>query len=1125
MNAKYREYQQLNLPSIEQEILVKWAEKQAFEKSVSLSEGATPFVFYEGPPSANGMPGIHHVISRTLKDLVCRYKTMKGFQVKRKGGWDTHGLPIELGVEKELGITKEDIGKKISVEEYNQKCREAVLRYKDKWDDITRKMGYWVDLNDPYITFKNEYIETLWWLLSELYKKGLLYESVSIQPYSPAAGTGLSSHELNQPGTYKDVKDTSAVAMFKAVKNEKSEFLFQSLAKVSPNGGDLEGAEVFFLAWTTTPWTLPSNLGLTVGGNIDYVLVKTFNPYLHNEINIVIAKALLGKYFKEENENADFAEYKNDGKNLPYKIIAGFKGNKIEGCEYEQLLPFEANSPKVIDEITPGAKPFRVLVDTFVTTEDGTGIVHTAPAFGADDFKVGKKYNIGILTMVDREGKFVDGLGEFSNRYVKNYKDQKDYVDVNVDIAVKLKKENRAFKVEKYEHSYPHCWRTDKPVLYYPLDAWFIKTTAIKDRMVELNKTINWKPKSTGEGRFGNWLENMVDWNLSRSRFWGTPLPIWKTEDGEEEICIGSIDELNTGIRKANEVLGGDVNKHYLHEGILDLHKPYVDEIILVSKSGKPMKRVPDLIDVWFDSGAMPYAQWHFPFENKETFKQSFPADFICEGVDQTRGWFYTLHAIAALVFDSVAFKTCVSNGLVLDKSGNKMSKRLGNVVDPFKTIETFGADATRWYLVTNASPWDNMKFDLDGIKEVQRKFFGTLYNTYQFFSLYANVDGFSFKEKYVPLAERPEIDRWILSSLNTVVKKANEFMDDYEPTQAGRVVEDFVDEHLSNWYVRLCRRRFWKGEYEHDKVCAYQTLYECLETVLRLIAPISPFFSDAIFSNLNAITGRFKVESIHHADFPVADEKVIDTSLEERMQLAQDASSLILSLRKKQNIKVRQPLQKVLIPVLNASMKEQLKKVEDLVKAEVNVKEIDYLNPDNTFISKKIKPNFVALGKKLGPKMKTVSGLLGQFDQDQIRKLEKDGQYNLLVDGDDLILQTSDVEITSEDIPGWLVANKGQLTVALDVTISEALEHEGNAREFVNRIQKIRKDSGFELTDRIEVQVAAENGLKNSLAQFKDYICAEILADKLEFLTENNSGIEIEVNDIQLKVIVSKKA
>src|SRR4030095_13157312 len=1048
MGVKYREFSQLNLPSIEKEILEKWKAEKAFEKSVALREGATPFVFYEGPPSANGMPGIHHVISRTLKDLVCRYKTMKGFQVKRKGGWDTHGLPIELGVEKELGITKEDIGKKISVEDYNKKCREAVLRYKDKWDDITRKMGYWVDLDDPYITYKNEYIETVWWLLNELYKKGLLYESVSIQPYSPAAGTGLSSHELNMPGTYKDVKDTSAVAMLKTVENEKSKFLFDA-AKTD---------EVFFLAWTTTPWTLPANLGLTVGPNIDYVLVKTINPYLHNELNIVLAKSLLGKYFKPEQENADFAEYKNDGKNLPYKILSEFKGSKIEGCEYEQLLPFEGNSLESIRALTPDAKPFRVLVGDFVTTEDGTGIVHTAPDFGADDFRVGQKYNLGFFTgineyckleklvLVDREGKFVDGLGEFSNRYVKNYKDQKDYVDVNVDIAVKLKKENRAFKVEKYEHSYPHCWRTDKPVLYYPLDAWFIKTTAIKDRMVELNKTINWKPKSTGEGRFGNWLENMVDWNLSRSRFWGTPLPIWKTEDEQEEICIGSLEELSSEIEKAKHLNKSEIVNR---KSEIDLHKPYVDEIILISKSGKPMKRVPDLIDVWFDSGAMPYAQWHFPFENKETFKQSFPADFIAEGVDQTRGWFYTLHAIAALVFDSVAFKTCVSNGLVLDKNGNKMSKRLGNVVDPFKTIETFGADATSWYVVTNASPWDNMKFDLDGIKEVQRKFFGTLYNTYQFFSLYANVDGFAFKEKYVPLAERPEIDRWILSSLNTVVKKVNEFMDDYEPTQAGRVVEDFVDEHLSNWYVRLCRRRFWKGEYEHDKVCAYQTLYECLETVLRLIAPISPFFSDAIFGNLNAITGRFKVESIHHANFPVADEKVIDISLEERMQLAQDASSLILSLRKKHNIKVRQPLQKVLIPVLNASMKEQLKKVEDLVKAEVNVKEIDYLNPDNTFISKKIKPNFVALGKKLGPKMKTVSGLLSQFDQDQIRKLEKDGQYNLLVDGEDLILQTTDVEITSEDIPGWLVASKGQLTVALDVTLSEELEHEGNAREF----------------------------------------------------------------------------
>ncbi|HUR66965.1 MAG TPA: isoleucine--tRNA ligase [Chitinophagaceae bacterium] len=1158
MSVKYHEFTGLNLPAFEQEMLARWTETQAFEQSVSLREGATPFVFYEGPPSANGMPGIHHVISRTLKDLVCRYKTMKGFQVKRKGGWDTHGLPIELGVEKELGITKEDIGKKISVEEYNKKCREAVLRYKDKWDDITRKMGYWVDLDDPYITYHNEYIETVWWLLSELYKKGLLYESVSIQPYSPAAGTGLSSHELNQPGTYKDVKDTSAVAMFKAIRNEKSEFLFKAVE------GDSQlttiDSEVFFLAWTTTPWTLPSNLGLTVGANIDYVLIRTFNPYLHIPVNVVLAKQLMSKYFDgtsaSDKVGSKYSIISQDDeakkKAVEWEILSEFKGSQIEECRYEQLLPYDANSAA-----NSGGDPFRVLVDSFVTTEDGTGIVHTAPAFGADDFKVGKKYGIGILTMVDREGKFVDGLGEFSNRYVKNYKDDPKYVDVNVDIAVKLKKENRAFKVEKYEHSYPHCWRTDKPVLYYPLDAWFIRTTAIKDRMVELNKTINWKPKSTGEGRFGNWLENMVDWNLSRSRFWGTPLPIWKTEDGEEEKCIGSIEELNAEIRKAADVLVGETNKHYLHEGILDLHKPYVDDITLVSASGKPMQRVPDLIDVWFDSGAMPYAQWGLPDTSSNKFgplspenffkyheasgtpssegrgEVVFPADYIAEGVDQTRGWFYTLHAIASLVFDSVAYKTVVSNGLVLDKNGNKMSKRLGNVVDPFKTIETFGADATRWYLVTNASPWDNMKFDLDGIKEVQRKFFGTLYNTYQFFALYSNVDGFAFKEDYIPIKDRPEIDRWILSSLNTVVKKAGEYMDDYEPTQAGRVIEDFVDEHLSNWYVRLCRRRFWKGEYEQDKICAYQTLYECLETLARLVAPISPFFSDTIFQNLNAVTGRFKIGSVHHADYPVANTSVIDGPLEERMQLAQDASSLVLSLRKKANIKVRQPLQKVLIPVLNPSMKEQLQKIEDLLKAEVNVKGIEYLDADNTFISKKIKPNFVALGKKLGPKMKAVSAALARFSQEDIALLEKEGQYNLQVDGEPVILQIAEVEITSEDIPGWTVATQGNLTVALDVTLTPELEAEGNAREFVNRIQKIRKDSGFELTDRVDVKVSAVNaglndkvgqGLKDSLAKFKDYICAEILADTLEFVADIKTGTEIDINDVLLNVIVSKK-
>lgn len=1116
MSAKYAEFSGLNLPAIEKEILAKWKEGQAFEQSVSLREGKTPFVFFEGPPSANGMPGIHHVISRTLKDMVCRYKTMQGFQVKRKGGWDTHGLPVELGVEKELGITKEDIGKKISVEAYNQKCREAVMRYKDIWDDITTKMGYWVDLNDPYITFDNKYIESLWWILSELYKKGYLYESVSIQPYSPAAGTGLSSHELNQPGTYKDVKDTSAVAMFKAIKSDKTQFLFDAA------GSD----EVFFMAWTTTPWTLPSNLGLTVGPNIEYVLVHTFNPYTHLPVNVVVAKSLLGKYFKPEGENGDFTGYNADVKLLPWNIITEFKGAVIEDATYEQLLPYQANSPKVVEEITPGARPFRVLCGDFVTTEDGTGIVHTAPAFGADDYKVGQKYNIGILTMVDREGKFVDGLGEFSGRYVKNYKDEKDYVDVNVDICVKLKKENRAFKVEKYEHSYPHCWRTDKPILYYPLDAWFIKTTAVKDRMVELNKTINWKPKSTGEGRFGNWLENMVDWNLSRSRYWGTPLPVWRTEDGTEELCIGSIEALNEGIRKANEVLGGDVNKNYLHEGILDLHKPYVDEIVLVSASGKPMHRVPDLIDVWFDSGAMPYAQWHYPFENKELVDkgQSFPADFIAEGVDQTRGWFYTLHAIGVMLFDSVAYKTVVSNGLVLDKNGNKMSKRLGNVVNPFETIEKYGADATRWYLITNASPWDNLKFDLAGIQEVQRKFFGTLYNTYQFFVLYANVDGFAFKEASVPLTERPEIDRWILSSLNTLVKKVTAAMDDYEPTLAGRAIEEFVDEHLSNWYVRLCRRRFWKGEYETDKISAYQTLYECLETIVRLMAPISPFFSDAVFRNLNTVTQRFDVTSVHHADFPVANETVIDEVLEERMQLAQDVCSLVLSLRKKVNIKVRQPLQKVLIPVLNPVMKHQLELIEDLIKAEVNVKEMEYITETEGIIKKKIKPNFKALGTRLGAKMKAAGTLITAFGQHEIANIEKEGQVSLNLDGETVQILLSEVEIAAEDIPGWSVASKGSLTVALDITLTDALKQEGDAREFVNRIQNIRKESGFELTDRIFVTVLETDGLKPSIVKYNDYICREILADVIQWVPDLTNGTEIEVNDSMLKVVVNKK-
>ncbi|HYD20065.1 MAG TPA: isoleucine--tRNA ligase, partial [Flavipsychrobacter sp.] len=879
LQDKYKEYKQLNMPSIEQEVSDRWKAGKAFEKSVSQRDGAAPFVFYEGPPSANGMPGIHHVISRTLKDLVCRYKTMQGYQVKRKAGWDTHGLPVELGVEKELGITKEDIGTKISVEEYNQKCREAVMRYKDKWEEITEKMGYWVDMKDPYITFDNKYIETLWWAMKQLYDKGYLYKSVSIQPYSPAAGTGLSSHELNQPGTYKDVKDTTVVAMFelkpagseaggsnpldKVLLDHAEKAWAPYVAKAFSGGQEQihQAGKIHFLAWTTTPWTLPSNCGLTVGPNIDYVLVQTYNPYTHQPANVIMAKALVGKYFKPEGEHADFSIYTAESKVLPWKVIADYKGKDLEGLRYHQLIPTEANTREIA-----GGDPWRVITGDFVTTEDGTGIVHTAPAFGADDFRVGKKHNIGILTMVDKEGKFNDYMGEFAGRYVKNYKNDPDYKDVDVDIAVKLKLGGNAFKVEKYEHTYPHCWRTDKPIIYYPLDAWFIKTTAVKDRMIELNKTINWKPKATGEGRFGNWLENMVDWNLSRSRFWGTPLPVWVSEDGTETKCIGSIEELMDEVRKANKELGLNQlldDDYHKSEGLkvvekltmglihdkhvpsqLDLHKPFVDQIILVSEDGKPMHREPDLVDVWFDSGAMPYAQLHYPFDHKRDLKYNFPADFIAEGVDQTRGWFYTLHALGVMLFDNVAYKTVVSNGLVLDKNGNKMSKRLGNVVDPFTTIDTYSADATRWYLITNASPWDSLKFDLEGIKEVQRKYFGTLYNTYQFFALYANVDGFTFKERYVPVHKRPEIDRWILSSLHTLVKDVTKAMDDYEPTQAGRAMEYFLDEQLSNWYVRLCRRRFWKGEYEHDKICAYQTLYECLETMALLMAPIAPFFA-----------------------------------------------------------------------------------------------------------------------------------------------------------------------------------------------------------------------------------------------------------------------------------------
>jgi isoleucyl-tRNA synthetase len=1154
---KYKEYKQLSMPSIETEVSGRWKAGKAFEKSVSNRDGAVPFVFYEGPPSANGMPGIHHVISRTLKDLVCRYKTMQGYQVKRKAGWDTHGLPVELGVEKELGITKEDIGVKISVEDYNKKCREVVMRYKDKWEEITEKMGYWVDMKDPYITFDNKYIETLWWALKQLFEKDYLYKSVSIQPYSPAAGTGLSSHELNQPGTYKDVKDTTVVAMFELSKlngqahnplqGELADLAMKAwepFVNMPIGGGTLnaqEAGKVHFMAWTTTPWTLPSNCGLTVGPNIDYVLVQTFNPYTHKPANVILAKALVGKYFKPEGEHADFSIYTAEEKVLPWKIIGEYKGSQLENLRYEQLIPTEGNTREIA-----GGDPWRVITGDFVTTEDGTGIVHTAPAFGADDYKVGKKANIGILVMVDKEGKFIDYTGEFSGRYVKNYKNDAEYKDVDVDIAVKLKLSGNAFKVEKYEHTYPHCWRTDKPIIYYPLDAWFIRTTAVKDRMIELNKTINWKPKATGEGRFGNWLENMVDWNLSRSRFWGTPLPVWVSEDGTEVKCIGSIDELMSEVKKANKELMLNQlldDNYHRNEGLkvvekltmglihdkhvpeqLDLHKPFVDQIILVSDSGKPMHREPDLVDVWFDSGAMPYAQLHYPFDNKGQLKYNFPADFIAEGVDQTRGWFYTLHALGVMLFDSVAYKTVVSNGLVLDKNGNKMSKRVGNVVDPFETLEKYSADATRWYLITNASPWDSLKFDLEGIKEVQRKYFGTLYNTYQFFALYANVDGFNFKEKYIPVNKRPEIDRWILSSLHTLVKDVTRYMDDYEPTQAGRAMEQFLDEQLSNWYVRLCRRRFWKGEYEHDKICAYQTLYECLETLSLLMAPIAPFFADWLFCNLNSITKRLPVSvSVHLADFPAVDESVIDKELEERMQLAQDISSLVLSLRKKVNIKVRQPLQKILIPVSDKHMQEQIQKIEELVKGEVNVKSVEYLADTEGFIKKKIKPNFKSLGARMGAKMKAVAALIVTLDQQQISALEKDKTYPLTIDGETVNIGPEDVDIIADDIPGWSVANKDTLTVAMDITISPELQDEGNARELVNRIQRIRKESGLEVTDRINVKIQEHEPLKSAIINFGDYICAEILADSIQI--ENNliDGIEIEVNEAKLKVLINK--
>ena len=1118
----------LHMPTLETEILARWKEEKTFEKSIENRDGKDSFVFYEGPPSANGMPGIHHVISRTLKDMVCRYKTMQGFQVNRKAGWDTHGLPVELGVEKELGITKEDIGKKITVEEYNAKCREAVGRFKDKWDEITTKMGYWVDLSKPYVTYENDYIESLWWCLKTLHTKGYLYKSVSIQPYSPAAGTGLSSHELNQPGCYKDVKDTSATVLFKlsAVScqlSEKVDLVNQLNLLIADNRQPTTN-NIYLMAWTTTPWTLPSNLGLTVGPNINYCLVKTFNPYTHELQHVILAENLLSKYFKTEAEDADFDSYSADTKLIPYKVLGLYKGTELEGLVYDQLLSFESNSVEKILEQTPNAKPFRVICGDFVTTEDGTGIVHTAPAFGADDYKVGQKNNLGILTLVDRQGKFIDGTGDFSGRFVKNYTDEKDYQDVNVDISIELKKRGQAFKVEKYEHSYPHCWRTDKPIIYYPLDAWFIKTTAVKERMVELNKTINWKPKATGEGRFGNWLENMVDWNLSRSRYWGTPLPVWRSEDGTEEVCCGSIEEIKALMHEESP-----------EKDLKDVHKPYIDNVILKSPTGQKMFREPDLIDVWFDSGAMPYAQWHYPFNeirnsmsdvsniNQPSLPPSFPADFIAEGVDQTRGWFYTLHALGVLLFDSVAYKTVVSNGLVLDAKGNKMSKRLGNVVDPFETINKYGADATRWYLVTNASPWDSLKFDIKGIEESQRKLFNTLYNTYTFFALYANVDGFSFAEKFIPINERPEIDQWIISSLNSLIKNVQENMNDYEPTKAGRLIDEFVDSNLSNWYVRLCRRRFWKGEYEQDKIAAYQTLYECLEILCKLIAPISPFFSDWLFHNLNTVSKRESYSSVHLADFPIVILDDINEGLEKRMQIAQDACSLLLSLRKKANIKVRQPLQKAIVPLVDPSLQVDIDSIADIIKSEVNIKEIEYIAGDNDIIKKKIKANFKTLGAKMGPLMKAVAAEIGKFGPSEIVEIEKNGAIHIHLEGETVEITSADVEITSDDIPGLLVANKGILTVALDISITKELEEEGLAREFVNRIQKIRKDSDFALTDRINVTIEMNKLLKSALNNYNSYICTEILADNLNFSDEIVDGFEIEVNNQQLKVLINK--
>lgn len=1141
MSKKFIEHSQLDLSKVNKDVLKKWDENGVFAKSMTEREGCPSFVFYEGPPSANGMPGIHHVMARSIKDIFCRYKTMKGYQVKRKAGWDTHGLPVELGVEKSLGITKEDIGKKISVAEYNAACRKDVMKFTKEWEDLTHKMGYWVDMKDPYITYDNRYIETLWWLLKQLYKKGLLYKGYTIQPYSPAAGTGLSSHELNQPGCYRDVKDTTVVAQFK-MKNPKPEMA----AWGTP----------YFIAWTTTPWTLPSNTALCVGPKIDYVAVQSYNGYTGEKITVVLAKALLYTHFNQKAEGIALEDYKQGDKLIPFKVVAEYKGTDLVGMEYEQLMPW----------VNPGEGAFRVIPGDYVTTEDGTGIVHIAPTFGADDALVAKAAGVPPLQLVNKKGElrpmvdltgkfyFLDELDEnfvkehvnvvlykeYEGRFVKNDYDprltDKDET-LDISLCMLMKVNNRAFKIEKHVHNYPHCWRTDKPILYYPLDSWFIRSTACKERMIELNKTIKWKPESTGTGRFGKWLENLNDWNLSRSRYWGTPLPMWRTEDNSDEKCIESIEELYNeieksvaaGLMKSNPYKDkGFVPGQYSKENYekIDLHRPYVDDIILVSKDGKPMKRETDLIDVWFDSGSMPYAQIHYPFENKELLDshEVFPADFIAEGVDQTRGWFFTLHAIASMVFDSVSFKAVVSNGLVLDKNGNKMSKRLGNAVDPFSTIEKYGSDPLRWYMITNSSPWDNLKFDMDGIEEVRRKFFGTLYNTYSFFALYANVDSFEYKEADIALAKRPEIDRWILSLLNSLIKEVDACYNDYEPTKAGRLISDFVNDNLSNWYVRLNRKRFWGGGMTEDKLSAYQTLYTCLETVAKLMAPISPFYSDQLYMDLITATGRDNVVSVHLAKFPVCNDTVIDKELEARMQMAQDVTSMVLALRRKVNIKVRQPLECIMIPVVDDVQRAHIDAVKALIMSEVNVKEVRFVEGAAGVLVKKVKCDFKKMGPKFGKQMKAVATAVSEMSQDAIAELEKNGTYKLNVAGEEVTVDVADVEVFSEDIPGWLVGNEGKLTVALEVTVTEELRREGIARELVNRIQNIRKSSGFEITDKIKIFLSKNPQTNDAVEEYKDYICNQVLGVSLVLVDKVENGVELSFDDFSLTISVVKE-